>query len=159
MNSFPVINLHVPFTDLVSFPKQKKIMKKVFSFIIVSSLFVFTSCNSTKQTVTSKSNLNKDLTEINKGNVSLLQRISQKRGIIVRNGVPIINKTSNSLSSSATEEPLYVVNSQIIGSSFASIDAILDNFSVKSIEILSGAEAATYGTQAANGVILITTIK
>lgn len=134
-------------------------MKKVFSFIIVSSLFVFASCNSTKQTVTSKSNLNKDLTEINKGNVSLLQRISQKRGIIVRNGVPIINKTSNSLSSSATEEPLYVVNSQIIGSSFASIDAILDNFSVKSIEILSGAEAATYGTQAANGVILITTIK
>jgi TonB-dependent SusC/RagA subfamily outer membrane receptor len=122
-------------------------------------LLSFTGCNSSKQTTSSKSNLNKELTETNKGNVSLLQRISQKRGIIIRNGVPIINKTANSLSSSASEEPLYVLNSQVIGNSFKSIDAIVDNFVVESVEILSGAEAASYGTQAANGVILIKTYK
>ncbi|WP_281542015.1 TonB-dependent receptor plug domain-containing protein [Maribacter aestuarii] len=132
-------------------------MKKVLIFFTVLTLLSSTGCNSSKQTTTSKSNLNRELTETNKGNISLLQRISQKRGIIVRNGVPIINKTANSLSSSATEEPLYVLNSQIIGSSFKSIDAIVDNFVVESIEILSGAEAASYGTQAANGVILIKT--
>ena len=132
-------------------------MKKIPSFFIILMLLSFTGCNSSKQTTSSKSNLNKELTETNKGNVSLLQRISQKRGIIIRNGVPIINKTANSLSSSASEEPLYVLNSQVIGNSFKSIDAIVDNFVVESVEILSGAEAASYGTQAANGVILIKT--
>ena len=134
-------------------------MKKIPSFFIILMLLSFTGCNSSKQTTSSKSNLNKELTETNKGNVSLLQRISQKRGIIIRNGVPIINKTANSLSSSASEEPLYVLNSQVIGNSFKSIDAIFDNFVVESVEILSGAEAASYGTQAANGVILIKTYK
>lgn len=134
-------------------------MKKIPSFFIILMLLSFTGCNSSKQTTSSKSNLNKELTETNKGNVSLLQRISQKRGIIIRNGVPIINKTANSLSSSASEEPLYVLNSQVIGNSFKSIDAIVDNFVVESVEILSGAEAASYGTQAANGVILIKTYK
>ena len=73
--------------------------------------------------------------------------------------MPLINKAANSLSSGGSQEPLYVVNSQIIGNSFDSINDLIDSFNVKSIRILSGSEASSYVTQGGKGVILITTYK
>lgn len=70
--------------------------------------------------------------------------------------MPIINKTSNSFASGGSQEPLYVLNNQIIGNSFHSINELIDSYNVKKIVILSGADAAGYGTQGANGVIKIT---
>ena len=114
------------------------------------------SCNSSKSTTVQKSELNKELNEKNKGNVSLLDRIRRKPGIVIRNGVPAINKASNSFSASNTE-PLYVLNSYVVGSSFRSVNQLVDSFNVKDIKIVAGAEASEYGSRGANGVIIITT--
>lgn len=52
------------------------------------------------------------------------------------------------------EDPLFVVDGTIV----SSIDHILP-IDVKSVDVLKGSEAAIYGTQGGNGVILITTKK
>ena len=53
-----------------------------------------------------------------------------------------------------SQEPLYIVDGVILGSSVADIDAL----DIEEIEVLKGAAAASlYGSRAANGVIQITT--
>ena len=130
-----------------------------YSFLLFFALLTLStySCISTKTSSSSENDLEKELTEKNKGNITLLQRIRQKSGVIVRGQVPIINKSSNSFESSGSQEPLYVLNNQVIGNSFTSINEIVDSFNVKDISILTGSQASIYGTQGANGVILITT--
>ncbi len=132
-------------------------MEKTIWYYLVSLTVLLVSCGTPKGSSATKSNLDQELIEKNKGSVSLLQRISQKSGIVLQNNVPIINKTANSISSSGSQEPLYVLNGQIIGSSFSSINNIVDSYSVKDITILTGANASPYGSQGGNGVILITT--
>lgn len=56
-----------------------------------------------------------------------------------------------------SQEPLYVLNGYIVGTSFKSIDQIVDNVNVAEIEALYGADASEYGSRGANGVIRITT--
>jgi hypothetical protein len=131
-------------------------MKKLSFFVFFLIALMVCSCNSSKSTTVKKSELNKELNEKNKGNVSLLDRIRRKPGIVIRNGVPAINKASNSFSASNTE-PLYVLNSYVVGSSFRSVNQLVDSFNVKDIKIVAGAEASEYGSRGANGVIIITT--
>ena len=53
-----------------------------------------------------------------------------------------------------SQEPLYIVDGVILGSSMADIDAL----DIEKIEVLKGAAAASlYGSRAANGVVQITT--
>ncbi|MGB5666420.1 MAG: TonB-dependent receptor plug domain-containing protein [Maribacter sp.] len=131
-------------------------MKKLSFFVFFLTALMISSCNSSKSTTVKKSELNKELNEKNKGNVSLLDRIRRKPGIVIRNGVPVINKASNSFSASNTE-PLYVLNSYVVGSSFRSVNQLVDSFNVKDVKVLAGAEASEYGSRASNGVIIITT--
>lgn len=131
-------------------------MKKIAPFLIVLFSILAIGCGSTKNTTTAKKDLDKELTEKNKGNITLLDRIRKKSGIIIRGGVPIINKASNSFSAN-NPEPLYVLNSYVVGSSFRSIKELVDSFNVKEIKVLSGPDASEYGSRAANGVIVITT--
>ncbi len=132
-------------------------MKNASLLLTVIAVVILYSCGSSKSKDTSKSELEQELTEKNRGAVSLLTRVIQLPGIVRRNGRPVINKTANSILASATEEPLYILNSYIVGSSFNSVNQLVDSFNVKTIEILSDAAAAEYGTRAANGVIKITT--
>jgi TonB-linked SusC/RagA family outer membrane protein len=56
--------------------------------------------------------------------------------------------------SGRSQEPLYIVDGVILGSSIADIDAL----DIEKIEVLKGAAAASlYGSRAANGVVQITT--
>lgn len=114
------------------------------------------SCNSSKTASGTNTDLKKELNEKNRGNVSLLDRIRRKPGIVIRGGVPILNKASNSFSA-GNPEPLYVLNSYVVGSSFRSVNQLVDNFNVKEVKVLAGAEASEYGSRGANGVIIITT--
>jgi TonB-dependent SusC/RagA subfamily outer membrane receptor len=131
-------------------------MKKIAPFLIVFFSILAISCSSTKNTTVANKDLDKELTEKNKGNITLLDRIRKKPGIIIRSGVPIINKASNSFSV-GNPEPLYVLNSYVVGSSFRSVNQLVDSFNVKEIKVLSGPDASEYGSRAANGVIIITT--
>ncbi len=136
--------------------KIQTLMKKIALLLLVFFSILAISCGSTKNTSVVKSDLDKDLTEKNKGNISLLDRIRKKSGIVIRSGVPILNKASNSISAS-NPEPLYVLNSYVVGSSFRSIEQLVDSFNVKEIKVLSGPAASEYGSRGANGVIIITT--
>lgn len=130
--------------------------------LIIILLFVITglpSCNSSKQTTSSKMNVKEELDEKNRANFSLLDRLVQLPGIIRRNGVPVLAKTSNSFSSSGTQEPLYILDGYEIGNSFASLNEVVKSFNVKTVKVLSSADANMYGTRAANGVIVVTTYK
>ncbi len=136
--------------------KIQTLMKKISLLLLVFFSILAISCGSTKNTSAAKNDLNKDLIEKNKGNISLLDRIRKKPGIVIRSGVPIINKASNSFSA-GNPEPLYVLNSYVVGSSFKSVNQLVDSFNVKEIKILSGPSASEYGSRAANGVIIIIT--
>ena len=130
-------------------------MKTYLSLCLIAVLLCC-SCGPTKSTTKDKSSLDTELREKNRANISLLQRIRQKPGIVLQNNVPILNKTTNSFDSGGNQEPLYVLNNQVIGNSFHSVNELIDSYNVKKIVILSGADAAGYGTQASNGVIKIT---
>ncbi|WP_299319116.1 TonB-dependent receptor plug domain-containing protein [uncultured Maribacter sp.] len=130
-------------------------MKTYLSLHLIG-IILLCSCGSAKSTTKDKSSLDTELREKNRANVSLLQRIRQKPGVVLQNNVPILNKTTNSFDSGGNQEPLYVLNNQIIGNSFHSVNELIDSYNVKKIVILSGADAAGYGTQGSNGVIKIT---
>lgn len=130
-------------------------MKTYLSLFLIA-VILLCSCSSAKSTSNDRSSLDTELREKNRANISLLQRIRQKPGIVLQNNVPILNKTTNSFDSGGNQEPLYVLNNQVIGNSFHSVNELIDSYNVKKIIILSGADAAGYGSQGANGVIKIT---
>lgn len=132
-------------------------MKRVASIFFITIFAVTSSCGTSKN----RSNTDQSIEPIERDrtDITLLDRIRKKSGVIVRNGVPLLNKSANSFSMEGSPEPLYIVNSQIIGNSFSSVNDLIDSFNVKSIRILSGAEASSYGTQGGNGVIMITTFQ
>jgi outer membrane receptor protein involved in Fe transport len=130
-------------------------MKSYLSLCLTAVLLLY-SCGPSKNTTKDKSSLDTELREKNRANISLLQRIRQKPGVVLQNNVPILNKTTNSFDSGGNQEPLYVLNNQVIGNSFHSVNELIDSYNVKKIVILSGADAAGYGTQGSNGVIKIT---
>lgn len=109
--------------------------------------------------------MDESLQDKNRVTISLLNRIRQMPGVIIRNGVPLINKTSNSLYNEPTQpgatigssEPLYVLNDYIVGNSFRDINQLIDNNNVKEIIILTGSDASQYGSRGAKGVIKIIT--
>lgn len=128
-------------------------MKKIALFFALILAF---SCGSNKNTSEGPSNLQADLDKKNRAAIPLLVQIRQKPGIVIKNGVPALQKADNTFSSAA-QEPLYVLNDQILGNSFASVDNLVENFMVKKIEVISGSDASFYGSRGANGVIKITT--
>lgn len=132
-------------------------MKHLTHYLLTALLFIsLVSCGSTSDTLAPKKDLQQEMTERNRGNMTLLARLRQMPGILLKNGVPVLNNTANSLVD-GSQEPLYVLNGLIMGSSFSSINELVDNFNVKKIEILKGSGASSYGSRGANGVVLITT--
>ncbi|WP_405379713.1 TonB-dependent receptor plug domain-containing protein [Maribacter sp. LLG6340-A2] len=128
----------------------------IFTLFITATLI---SCGSSQKTTSEKSNIKAELDEKNRTNFTLLERIIQMPGIINRNGKPVFAKTSNSFSNTGTQEPLYILDGYELGNSFSSLNEAVKSFNVKKIRILSSADAAMYGTRAANGVIIVTTYK
>lgn len=129
---------------------------KIYTSACVVAIILMVSCSATNTSKSDNTSLDTELREKNRANLSLLQRIRQKPGVILQNNVPVLNKTTNSFDSSGNQEPLYVLNNQVIGNSFNSVNELIDSYNVKKIIILSGADAASYGTQGSNGVIKIT---
>ncbi len=135
-------------------------------YLLLCLCMVLSACGPSKNTSTPDNvSLDQSLQSKNRVTISLLNRIRQMPGVIVSNGVPVINKTSNSLYNESTQpgasigssEPLYVLNGYIVGSSFRDIDQLVDNTNVKEIIVLTGSDASEYGSRGAKGVIKIIT--
>jgi len=132
-------------------------MKKYFLLLFCISLMMV-GCGTTKSaSVSDSAPLNEAPDDINRVAISLLNRIRQLPGITMRNGVPIFNKTNNSLSAEGASEPLYVLNGYIVGNSFRGINQLVNSVNVKKIEALTGSDASIYGSRGSNGVLQITT--
>lgn len=93
-------------------------------------------------------------------NIDLTTRLKRMSGVTVRgNGenafIAVRGREGGSLSNDKT--PLFVIDGQAINSSYSQVYNMVDSFEIKSIRVLSSAEATRYGNQASNGVIVITT--
>ena len=118
-------------------------------------LLLATSCTSSKSPIYSNY-ASKEIADKNNKTIPLIDRIRRLPGITLRGGIPYFMKSANQISGTATE-PLYVLNGYILGNSFESLDQLVDSATIKSINALSGSEAASYGSRGASGVIKITT--
>ncbi|MEX0275470.1 MAG: hypothetical protein AB3N16_13940 [Flavobacteriaceae bacterium] len=131
--------------------------RKRHTLIICIVLVLMVGCGSSKQVNgNSEGKTTAEEPLFNRSNLSLLAQIRQKKGIVIKNGVPSLQKADVSLGSAAYE-PLYILNGQVMGNSFSSVNEIVEGPMVKKIEVLSGADASFYGTQGSSGVIKITT--
>lgn len=57
----------------------------------------------------------------------------------------------------ASTDPLYVVDGQPVGTSYAQVSNLVSIYDIDRLEVLKGSDAAIYGVRGGNGVILITT--
>lgn len=55
----------------------------------------------------------------------------------------------------ASSSPLFVIDGQVINNSYSVIYSMVNRNQIKKIEVLKGADAASYGIRGANGVIII----
>ena len=70
-------------------------------------------------------------------------------------GVPMCISPDNSLLGVA--EPLYVLDGNNIGNSFATITDVVNPVDVKKIKTMKGADASFYRSRGSNGIVVITT--
>lgn len=129
-------------------------MKKwrLLLFIVISIALI--SCGSLKSKDNTATNT-EQVSEANKDLLPLFNQIIRLRGISGATGVPLFISSTNTVS--GTAEPLYVLDGNIIGSSFASIRDVVNPMDVKKIKTIKGADASFYGARGSNGVIVITT--
>ncbi|WP_437399809.1 TonB-dependent receptor plug domain-containing protein [Flagellimonas lutimaris] len=130
-------------------------MKNLAFIFFLTFLSILGSCSSSKNTVYNK-NLSEEIAEKNNKTIPLLDRIRRLPGITLRGGTPYFMKSANQISGTATE-PLYVLNGFILGNSFKSLNQLVDSATIKSIDALTGSEAAEFGSRGASGVIKVTT--
>ena len=82
-------------------------------------------------------------------------RVIRGEGTPGESSVSVLLRGATSINTAGrSNEPLYVVDGVILGSSMVDVDAL----NIESIEVVKGASAAAlYGARAANGVVSITT--
>lgn len=120
-------------------------------------MFLILGCGAAKTTTGSSSDSGETLEQKNRVALTLMTRIRQLPGIVMRGGVPVFNKLQTDLSGSFPIEPLYVLNGYIVGSSFRDINQLIQSVDVKEIEAITGPATSEYGSRGGGGVIKITT--
>ncbi|HEX6982925.1 MAG TPA: TonB-dependent receptor plug domain-containing protein [Balneolaceae bacterium] len=125
-------------------------MKKLhLNFFMIAALFMILGCASTGETFQSSD----EITAVN-----LAQYLRKVPGITVRGtGNDASVTIRKSVSFRGTTRPLFVLNGQVIGTSYSRIAGLVRVQDIDYVEVLKGPEAAAYGMRGSNGVILIVT--
>ncbi|MEX0660318.1 MAG: TonB-dependent receptor plug domain-containing protein [Balneolaceae bacterium] len=135
----------------------------LFPFLL---LFVVMSCSST-ETTTNQSSSGTQLEQVEmppKGSVSDDKDFYRDLSDYLRR-IPGVNVTQNTVTirgiSSFTSgiEPLFVIDGQVVGTSYAQVKNMISVRQIDYVQALKGSDAATYGVRGGNGVILIVTKK
>jgi len=126
--------------------------------ILLFCLATFASCGSANK-ATNPNPEKETLEQKNRASISLINRIRQLPGIVIRGGVPVFNKTQTDVSGSFVVEPLYILDGYPVGNSFTDINQLVQSIDVKEIEAITGPDTAIYGSRGGGGVIKITTFK
>ncbi|MDL1974985.1 MAG: TonB-dependent receptor plug domain-containing protein [Deltaproteobacteria bacterium] len=149
-------------------------------FIFLLSIAVITGCSSTRNTSnsqqfqspqvidrgynqvdsesTNQSNPTVSPNEKRPSNISLNDMLIRLPGVRVQgNGAYARITVSGSASFMSGTDPLFVVNGVVRGTDYSIIHSAINPNDVTSLSVLKGPDATIYGTQGANGVILIRT--
>ncbi|MBD3617560.1 MAG: TonB-dependent receptor plug domain-containing protein [Gracilimonas sp.] len=147
----------------MSIQKSYTFLKTGLLSISLLLIFFTSACTSTAN-VNDKNGTNVTEQSAENGNdyenLDLTNRLRRMSGVTVRGSgenafIAVRGREGGSLSSNRT--PLFVINGQAINSSYSQIYHMVHSFDIKSVQVLTSAEAARYGNQALNGVIVITT--
>lgn len=114
-------------------------------------------CSPTEATQKSSDRDNSAI-EIKNTDITLADHLSKLSGITVYgSGSDVKVNIRGAASFGADTAPLFVVNGQELGRSYAHVANQVPVSDIKSINVVKGAEAASYGFEGGNGVIEITT--
>lgn len=121
--------------------------------------FLLAGCGGSQSAARSAKGSDETLEQKNRVALTLMTRIRQLPGVVLRGGVPVFNKLQTDISGSFPIEPLYVLNGYIVGNSFRDINQLVQSVDVRDIEAITGPATAEYGSRGGGGVIKITTYK
>lgn len=155
-------------------------MKALHTFFTILTFVFFFGCSSTQQ-VTGPTDqpsekvvdtgyeqaLAKDVNQSNimvepnkdrKSNLSLEDMLRRLPGVSVSGRGPNARvKVQGAESFMSGTDPLFVLNGMALGTNYAQLHSHVNPNDITSLTVLKGADAAIYGTRAANGVILVRT--
>ena len=133
-----------------------------FTPLILASLFVLytAGCTGSKTTTDSAETERSNRSELSgdRSAYDLVDYLIRIPGVYVQGGghnVSVTIRGPNSFMFST--QPLYVVNGQILGRDFNRAKNAVEMHEIERIRVLKGNDAAIYGFQGANGVIVIQT--
>ncbi len=141
-------------------------MKSLFTFTFLTLLIAAIGCTTTENATDFSSSQNElEQVDVNpKGSVSddndfhqdLSDYLRRIPGVTVSQDMVSIRgiKSINS-----GNEPLFVVDGQVVGNSYAQVKNLVSVRQIDHVRALKGSDAAMYGVRGGNGVILIETKK
>lgn len=102
---------------------------------------------------------NRNTVPVDNPAISLANYLQQIPGLTVSgtgNNARVFLRGINSIRNNS--QPLFVIDNQQVGNSYAAISTIVDVNDIRSIEVIKGPEAgALYGMPGSNGVVIIQT--
>lgn len=143
-----------------------------YSFLFLASALLFISCGASRQTAVADDTHNIGITKVSKrsssGSINTVERdavmdntttsvidmLRRVPGVDIGGGNSITIRGVNSMTLS--NEPLFVVDGVPVGTGYQSVSAMNAN-EINRISVLKGPSAGIYGSQGANGVIVIET--
>jgi len=131
---------------------------KIFKALAITCLtVVLASCSSTKTTTTSATRISENQ---NLGNVSLLDRLRQQSGLIIRgsdSSAQIFMRGVSSLNN--PKQVMFIVDGTQVGD-FSQASSTINPLEIQRIRVLKNPQdLAQYGFMGAGGVVIITTKK
>ena len=131
---------------------------KIFKALAITCLtVVLASCSSTKTTTTSATRISENQ---NLGNVSLLDRLRQQSGLIIRGSdtsAQIFMRGVSSLNN--PKQVMFIVDGTQVGD-FSQASSTINPLEIERIRVLKNPQdLAQYGFMGAGGVVIITTKK
>ncbi|MDX1637811.1 MAG: TonB-dependent receptor plug domain-containing protein [Balneolaceae bacterium] len=143
-----------------------RIYKQNSAFLLLAlvAVMIFTGCattengNRTSGGASVESAYGRSGVIVDNPNINFTDYLRRIPGISVRGSGPGAYITIRGINTiNGNPHPLFVIDGQRVGRNFSSVYNMINMHDVNNIQVLKGAEAATYGIQGAGGVILINT--
>ena len=138
-----------------------KLMFKIAAGVLILGLIGCASSGSgVKSDSTDRQYERNTTVQVDNPTISLADYLRRIPGVRVMgsggNARVIVQGVSSFISST---DPLFVIDGVRVGRSFSQVHSMLSMHTVETIKVLKGTDAATYGIDGSNGVIVITTKK
>lgn len=138
-------------------------LSRLLKFVFIAFIGLCLAVQAEAQDEESKKKKKKESKELSKeadntvAYLSLADLLRRKAGVTVQGQGSSTKVFIRGGSGAAGTDPLYVLDRMPIGNSYSQIEGMVDVNDISRINILSGADAALYGTRGMSGVIEITT--